>query len=159
MPTGKTRSKAEHTLAEHVKKALSTAETAPKQKHVRACIVYTWDFQSSLSFWSYLRMHPVLTDQVVCYKALITIHKVLVGGPHIVLSEALGQLSFFESCLRQHGSVTLGFGYGPLIQAYCEFIMAKPKVTEPCCLRQDSKKDSCPNASLSTICGPPTNTL
>lgn len=126
MPTsGRVREKSDQSLAEHIKKALSTAETAPKQKHVRACIVYTWDYQSSANFWAYLRMQPVLTDQVVCYKALITIHKVLVGGPHIVLGEALGQASFFESCMRQHGSITLGYGYGPLIQAYCEFLLAK----------------------------------
>lgn len=126
MPTsGKLREKSDQSLAEHIKKALSTAETAPKQKHVRACIVYTWDYQSSANFWAYLRMQPVLTDQVVCYKALITIHKLLVGGPHIVLGEALGQANFFESCMRQHGSVTLGYGYGPLIQAYCEFLLAK----------------------------------
>lgn len=126
MPTsGKLREKSDQSLAEHIKKALSTAEAAPKQKHVRACIVYTWDYQSSSNFWACLRMQPVLTDQVVCYKALITIHKVLVGGPHIVLGEALGQANFFESCIRQHGSVTLGYGYGPLIQAYCEFLLAK----------------------------------
>lgn len=125
MPIGKSRGKSEQALGEHIKKALSTVETAPKQKHVRACIVNTWDFQGSQSFWAHIRMQPVLTDQVVCYKALITIHKVLVGGPHVVLSEALIQKPFFESCMRQHGSITLGFGYGPLIQAYCEFLLAK----------------------------------
>lgn len=125
MPTVKSREKAEIELGEHVKKALSSAETAPKQKHVRSCIVYSWDYQSSESFWRVLKMHPLLTDQVVCYKALITIHKLLVGGPHIVLGEALGQRAFFDNCLRVHGGVNLGFGYGPLIQAYIEFLLAK----------------------------------
>ena len=125
MPTVKSREKAEIDLSEHIKKALSSSETAPKQKHVRSCIVYAWDYQSSDSFWRVLKMHPLSTDQVVCYKALITIHKLLVAGPHIVLGEALGERAFFDSCLRIHGSVNLGFGYGPLIQAYIEFLLAK----------------------------------
>lgn len=125
MPTVKSREKLETELGEHVKKALSSAETAPKQKHVRSCIVYAWDHQSSASFWNALRMQPILTDQVICYKALITIHKLLVSGPHIVLGEALGQRAFFDNCIRVHGAVTLGFGYGPLIQAYIEFLLSK----------------------------------
>lgn len=87
--------------------------------------MFTWDFQSSKPFWSTLRMQPVLTDQVVCYKALITTHKLMVGGPHIVLGEALGERNFFENCMRVHGGVTLGFGYGPLIHAYVEFLLEK----------------------------------
>lgn len=34
--------KSETELATNIKKATSIDETAPKRKHVRACIVYTW---------------------------------------------------------------------------------------------------------------------
>lgn len=44
------------------------------------CIVYTWDYHSSISFWSGLRVQPILADEVQTFKALITVHKVLQEG-------------------------------------------------------------------------------
>lgn len=43
--------KAETQLNEHIRKATTIEETAPKRKHVRAAIVYTWDHKNSQSFW------------------------------------------------------------------------------------------------------------
>jgi hypothetical protein len=93
------KDKAEHELVINIKKATSPEETAPKQKHVRSmsvvaaydsavgthprlpeCIVYTWDYHSSTSFWSSLRAQPILSDEVQTFKALITVHKVLQEG-------------------------------------------------------------------------------
>jgi huntingtin-interacting protein 1-related protein len=48
------RSEAE--LAVNIKKATSPEETAPKRKHVRSCIVYTWDHKSSQSFWAGMKV-------------------------------------------------------------------------------------------------------
>lgn len=48
------------------------------------CIVYSWDNASSKAIWNALKSQGVLADQIPCFKALITIHKLLVGGPHIV---------------------------------------------------------------------------
>jgi hypothetical protein len=48
------------------------------------CIVYTWDYHSSISFWSGLRVQPILADEVQTFKALITVHKVLQEGHPIV---------------------------------------------------------------------------
>jgi hypothetical protein len=48
--------KQEEDLANHIKKALSNDDVAPKQKHVRACILYTWDVKGSLS----LHLYPSL---------------------------------------------------------------------------------------------------
>jgi hypothetical protein len=64
-------------LAQNIKKATSSEESAPKQKHVRKMVVYTWDFQSSASIWNGLRVLPILWDKVSTFKALITIHKTL----------------------------------------------------------------------------------
>ncbi|KAI8611141.1 hypothetical protein BC830DRAFT_682222, partial [Chytriomyces sp. MP71] len=38
---GNVSDRSDATLAEHIKKALSNEEVAPKQKHVRECILYT----------------------------------------------------------------------------------------------------------------------
>jgi len=95
------KDKAEQELVINIKKATSTEESAPKQKHVRSafhsslppmhyldsfveCIVYTWDYHSSISFWSGLRVQPILSDEVQTFKALITVHKVLQEGHPVV---------------------------------------------------------------------------
>jgi huntingtin-interacting protein 1-related protein len=94
------KDKAENELVVNIKKATSPEETAPKQKHVRStlrnyvsglntdlyleCIVFTWDYHSSISFWSGLRVQPILADEVQTFKALITVHKVLQEGHPIV---------------------------------------------------------------------------
>lgn len=72
--------KAEQELSLNIKKATSPEEAAPKQKHVRKCIVYTWDYHSSASIWTGLRVLPILTDEVQTFKALITVHKILQEG-------------------------------------------------------------------------------
>lgn len=94
------KDKAEQELVINIKKATSPEETAPKQKHVRStlfimlmgfdtdlhteCIVFTWDYHSSISFWSGLRVQPILADEVQTFKALITVHKVLQEGHPVV---------------------------------------------------------------------------
>jgi hypothetical protein len=78
------RDKAEKELAEHIRKATTPDETPPKQKHVRGCIVFTWDFKSSTSFWHGIQVQP-LADEIQCFKALIIIHKVIHGGhPNVI---------------------------------------------------------------------------
>ncbi|KAF8973647.1 ANTH domain-containing protein [Flammula alnicola] len=118
------KEKAEHELVINIKKATSPEETAPKQKHVRKCIVYTWDYHSSISFWSGLRVQPILADEVQTFKALITVHKVLQEGHPITLKEAQGQTAWLETCARTVGSDGMR-GYAPLIKTYVSFILAK----------------------------------
>ncbi|KDR85430.1 hypothetical protein GALMADRAFT_274405 [Galerina marginata CBS 339.88] len=118
------KEKAEHELVINIKKATSPEETAPKQKHVRKCIVYTWDYHSSISFWSGLRVQPILADEVQTFKALITVHKVLQEGHPITLKEAHGQTAWLETCARTVGAEGQR-GYAPLIKTYVQFILAK----------------------------------
>ncbi|KAK9728227.1 sla2 Src-like adaptor 2 [Basidiobolus ranarum] len=118
------RDKVEHELAMNIKKAVNADETAPKQKHVRSCIVYTWDSKSSQSFWMGLKVQPLLADEVQCFKALITIHKVLRGGHPVALREAMNELGFLE-VLSQSFAQDSFKGYGVLIRAYVDFIIAK----------------------------------
>lgn len=74
-------------------------------------------------------MQPVLSDAIPCFKALVTIHKLLVNGPHVVLSEACNEVSFLEQCARIHGSqngaFSTSYGYGPLISSYVSFLLTK----------------------------------
>ncbi|KAI6120582.1 ANTH domain-containing protein [Pisolithus croceorrhizus] len=118
------KDKAEQELVINIKKATSPDETAPKQKHVRKCIVYTWDYHSSISFWSGLRVQPILSDEVQTFKALITVHKVLQEGHPVTIKEAHGQTGWLETCARSV-STDGQRGYGSLIRTYVQYILAK----------------------------------
>ncbi|KIV83120.1 hypothetical protein PV11_05173 [Exophiala sideris] len=117
-----TRSESE--LAVNIRKATSIEETAPKRKHVRSCIVYTWDHKSSQSFWAGLKIQPILADEVQTFKALITIHKVLQEGHPVTVKEGQQNVNWIESLAR--GVTGEGLrGYGPLIREYVFFLLAK----------------------------------
>lgn len=49
--------KTEQELSNNIRKATNIEESAPKRKHVRACIVYTWDHKSSQSFWAGMKVY------------------------------------------------------------------------------------------------------
>lgn len=119
-------SKSEQELATNIRKATSIDETAPKRKHVRKCIVYTWDHKSSGSFWNGIKVQPIMADEVQTFKALITIHKVLQEGHPVALKEAQAHVTWLESLNRtvSHGGEGLR-GYGPLIQAYIQYLISK----------------------------------
>ncbi|GAA5971861.1 hypothetical protein JCM11641_001545 [Rhodosporidiobolus odoratus] len=118
------KEKAEADLNNAIKKATNPDETAPKQKHVRKCIVYTWDYRSSASIWSALRVQPLLTDEVQTFKGLITVHKILQEGHPVTLKEAQNQTGWLETCARTVGGDATR-GYGSLIRAYVKLILAK----------------------------------
>ncbi|GAA6046371.1 hypothetical protein JCM3770_004887 [Rhodotorula araucariae] len=120
------KDKAEAELTNAIKKATNPDETAPKQKHVRKAIVYTWDYRSSASIWSALRVQPILSDEVQTFKGLITVHKILQEGHPITLKEAQNQTSWLETCARTVGG-DVSRGYGSLIRAYVKLILAKLK--------------------------------
>ncbi|KAJ9203013.1 hypothetical protein DTO207G8_1916 [Paecilomyces variotii] len=117
-------SRTEADLAINIRKATSIEETAPKRKHVRSCIVYTWDHKSSASFWAGMKVQPILADEVQTFKALITIHKVLQEGHPIVVREAQSHVNWLDSLTR--GVAGEGIrGYGPLIREYVFFLESK----------------------------------
>ncbi|KAK0723740.1 ANTH domain-containing protein [Apiosordaria backusii] len=116
--------KSEAELAINIKKATSPDETAPKRKHVRSCIVYTWDHKSSQSFWAGLKVQPILADEVQTFKALITVHKVLQEGHPTTLREALANRSWIDSLNRGMSGEGMR-GYGPLIKEYVYYLLAK----------------------------------
>ncbi|KAI1427279.1 ANTH domain-containing protein [Xylaria sp. FL1777] len=117
-----TRSEAE--LAINIRKATNTDETAPKRKHVRSCIVYTWDHKSSQSFWAGMKVQPILADEVQTFKALITIHRVLQEGHPQALREALANRGWIDGLNRGLSGEGVR-GYAPLIREYVYFLLAK----------------------------------
>ncbi|KAF2022178.1 ANTH-domain-containing protein [Aaosphaeria arxii CBS 175.79] len=117
--------KQESDLAINIRKATSIDETAPKRKHVRSCIVYTWDHKSSASFWSGMKVQPILADEIQTFKALITVHKVLQEGHPIVLKEAQSNINWLESLTRGVAGGEGLRGYGPLISEYIYYLLAK----------------------------------
>ena len=127
------RDKAEQELSASVKKAVTADEIAPKSKHVRSgsairrppqpsgtvqaemskwlfpahcieCIVYTWDYHTSLSIWNSLRVLPILSDEIMTFKALILVHKVIQEGHKCAIKEGQNQIGWLETCSRTMGS-------------------------------------------------------
>ncbi|KAJ5710806.1 hypothetical protein N7488_004962 [Penicillium malachiteum] len=111
-------SRTEADLAINIRKATSIG------KHVRSCIVYTWDHKSSAAFWAGMKVQPVLADEVQTFKALITIHKVLQEGHPIVVREAQQHANWIDSLMRGVGGDGIR-GYAPLIREYVYFLESK----------------------------------
>ncbi|KAF5097234.1 hypothetical protein DV451_003932 [Geotrichum candidum] len=118
-----TLSKAEAELTVHIKKATNPEETAPKRKHVRQCIIYTWDNHSGRAFWNGMKIQPLQNDEVQVFKALITIHKVLQEGHPSVLREAQQNRSWLESLAR--GAHAGRHTYAKLIYEYVGLLLKK----------------------------------
>ena len=125
MPSsGFSSAKEEQDLLAHVRKATKCKETAPKQKHVRSCVVYTWDHKTSRTFWNALRLLNVYSEEVTCFKALIMIHKVLREGHPIVLKEAQKEKELLDS-LKNYYTTNSYLGYASLIRHYVDFLYRK----------------------------------
>ncbi|KAI6780588.1 Endocytosis protein-like protein [Emericellopsis cladophorae] len=111
-------------LAVNIRKATNGEEISPKRKHVRACIVYTWDHKSSQAFWAGVKVQPIAADEVQTFKALITIHRVLQEGHVVALREAMAHRNWIDSLKRGVNGEGVR-GYGPLIHEYVYYILAK----------------------------------
>lgn len=116
-------SRAEVDLQTSVKKACSIEEVPPKRKHVRACIVYTWDHKNSRAFWNAVKVQPLQSDEVQLFKALIMIHKVLQEGHPNTLKDAFRNRDFLASLATVFPS--RGTAYGRLINQYDRYLLQK----------------------------------
>lgn len=106
-----------------VKKACLSDEVPPKRKHVRACIVYTWDHKNSRAFWNAIKIQPLQSDEIQLFKALIVIHKVVQEGHPNTLKDGFRNRDFLASLASvfpSHGSA-----YGRLISQYDKFLLQK----------------------------------
>ncbi|KAJ3393053.1 sla2 Src-like adaptor 2 [Entophlyctis sp. JEL0112] len=130
--------KGDQALADHIKKALSNDEVAPKQKHVRECILYTHESKGSGSLWLGLKSYPMYGDEVVTFKGLVLVHKVINGGHPRILHKIILGSKISDALLRAFEEVDLLLtflnvlinppffaGYGPLIKTYLQFLTQK----------------------------------
>lgn len=104
-----------------MKKALVADQSGPKQKHVRAIILYTWDMQGAGSFWTAITTYPLLGDDTVAFKAMITIHKVISQGHSACLKDAVSQKTWIKKLANGAGYS----GYSKLIAGYAEYLCNK----------------------------------
>ena len=88
------------------------------------CIVFSHQAKSSHGFWSTLKLQPLLHDEVVCFKALITIHKLLRDGHPAVLRESLNEETYLKT-LANPPMRSRAKGYLDLIQSYVRFLLIK----------------------------------
>lgn len=105
-----------------VRKACSTEEVPPKRKHVRACIVYTWDHKNSRAFWNAVKIQPLQSSEVQLFKALIMIHKVLQEGHPNTLKDGYRNKDFLYSLSTVFPGSS---NYGRLINQYDRFLLRK----------------------------------
>ena len=52
--------KQEEEMAQAIKKALTPEDAAPKQKHIRSIILYTWDSKGSGYLFDALKTYPMV---------------------------------------------------------------------------------------------------
>ncbi|KAI5950048.1 SLA2 [Candida margitis] len=116
-------SRAEVDLQSSVKKACNNDEVPPKRKHVRACIVYTWDHKNSRAFWNAVKIQPLQSNEISLFKALIMIHKVLQEGHPNTLKDGYRNRDFVASLATVFP--THGSAYGRLINQYDRYILQK----------------------------------
>lgn len=116
-------SRSEVDLQNAVKKACNNDEVPPKRKHVRACIVDSWDQKNSRAFWNAIKVQPLQSNEVQLFKALIMMHKVLQEGHPNCLKDGYRNRDFIQSLGRVFPSQ--GLGYGRLISQYDKYILQK----------------------------------
>ena len=105
-----------------IKKACNTDDSASKRKHVRACILYTWDHKSSKEFWESLKVLPLKDSDIQLFKALILIHKVLQEGHNSCLVGGFKNMNWISNLdtLR-----TMDRRYQVLIPEYVNYLLKK----------------------------------
>ncbi|CAI8499078.1 unnamed protein product [Hanseniaspora opuntiae] len=115
-----------------IKKACSSDEAAPKRKHVRTLIVYTFDNKSAKSVFAGLQNFISVTSMkadfdvdIKIFKMLIVLHKVLQEGHKSALSEGIRNMEWIHSIGARYTNP--GTSYGSLIHGYVNFILSKLK--------------------------------
>lgn len=105
-----------------IRKACNVDDAASKRKHVRACIVYTWDHKSSKDFWENLKSLQLRENDTSMFKSLILIHKVLQEGHPSCLVGGYKNMNWISNLdtLR-----TMDRRYQVLIPEYVNYILQK----------------------------------
>eukprot|EP00126_Sphaerothecum_destruens_P008824 Sdes_comp20357_c3_seq1m14141 len=115
--------KFEEQQEEALSKACSKEEVAPKPKHIRSAVITTWTHSSGHIFWECLKMLPLGTHQIMCWKALITIHELLHDGHPTVIVDSANHRADMTSLAELWASKRSE--YAGLISTYIDFLNEK----------------------------------
>ncbi|PRT55748.1 Endocytosis protein end4 [Wickerhamiella sorbophila] len=107
-----------------VKKATTAEASVPKRKHVRACVVYTWDNRNGRDFWNAIKLQPLQNSDIQTFKALVVIHKVMQEGHPKVIKEGQNNVNWLRS-LARNGSYGGTGQYNRLIEEYVRLLTHK----------------------------------
>lgn len=83
------REKLERDQVEAIAKAVNNIESAVKEKHIRSAIIGTWHEKGASIFWNSLGRMPLPSQVIMCWKAMLVIHKLLREGHPNALKESL----------------------------------------------------------------------
>ena len=79
-------------------------------------ILFAWDHVKSMAgsmtaqlshtfstqpIWAALKGQPVLGNDIMCFKALVLIHCLMVEGPQMILTDAINEIPFLDDCNRR----------------------------------------------------------
>lgn len=106
-----------------ISKAITSAETPVKEKHVRRIILGTHREKGAFTFWSYALGFPLASSSILSWKFCHVLHKVLRDGHRNVL----------QDCMRHHSSLVeighlwanLHDRYGQLVGLYSKLLCTK----------------------------------
>jgi len=118
------REKLERDQVEAIGKAVNNVESAVKEKHIRSAIIGTWQEKGSSIFWNSLGRMPLPSQVIMCWKAMLVIHKLLREGHPSVLKESLKYKQMLKDMKEFWKHSTKG-GYGWLIHTYLAVLIAK----------------------------------
>jgi hypothetical protein len=110
-------------IEEAVMKASKNKAVPPKHKHERNIIIESWNERGATLIYAELFKRPLGQKDVVAYKVLVVIHKLLrEGHPQVIIDSHL-RMSFFEQLRLNYRR--LPTEYGRLIANYVTFLIDK----------------------------------
>lgn len=118
------REKLEKDQQEAIAKAVNNVESAVKEKHIRSAIIGTWQEKGASIFWNSLGHMPLPSQVIMCWKAMLVIHKLLREGHPNALKESLKYKQMLKDMKEFWKHSTKG-GYGWLIHTYLAVLIAK----------------------------------
>jgi len=123
-------------FARAIYKATESSEMkAPKIKHVRRVVLETHNVRGGVSFYIELKKRPLMTNDVICWKGLCVIHRVLMEGHHKVLQDSsyeINALDGIRKCWARDGTShpKHEVNYAVLNTAFCDFLISKIRFHE-----------------------------
>ncbi|XP_060803446.1 huntingtin-interacting protein 1 [Amyelois transitella] len=108
-----------------IQKAINSAETPVKEKHVRSAIIGTFQEQSAITYWMVAIRQPLQENRIVAWKFCHVTHKLLREGHPACLDDSQRHISMIENLGRLW--VHLREGYGKLVNLYCNLLVCKLK--------------------------------